>query len=277
MKENHEIQDKIDKFLLNQMNSVEKKNFIAELDNNPELKKTVDIQKLIIDEIRERESFMSILEEAENSGEIISYKSTSSTKAEETSIKKHRISQLDYRWTLSIAAAIIGIAFIVWQPHKSSNQDIFNTYTLAYASSNILESDNTIETRGGNTYFENLNPSDNSKISEALDLYNNQEYSEAKSIFEQVLDPRSKNNELVLYMAISELRSNDIDNAINNLIYLDSLSNYVYKDQVDYYLSLSYIKNNQINKARRLLTNIQKSDSEYAATATEMLKKMRWF
>jgi len=277
MKENHEIQDKIDRFLLNQMNSDEKKNFESHMDNNPGLKKTVDAQKLIVEEIKERESFMAILEEAENSAKLESNKSASSIKEEKISNNKHKTFQLNYKWTLSIAAAIIGIAFIIWQPHKSSNQDIFNTYTLAYASSNILESDNTIKTRGGNIFFENLNPTDNSKISEALNLYYNKEYGAAKAIFEQVLVPKEKNNELVLYMAICQLFSSDINNAINNLTYLSSLKNYVFKDQVNYYLALAYIKNNQISKARTVLSNIQKSDSEYATTAAEMLNKMRWF
>lgn len=47
MKDNQEIQDKVDRFLLNQMSTVEKQDFIVELDNDPDLQETVEIQRLI--------------------------------------------------------------------------------------------------------------------------------------------------------------------------------------------------------------------------------------
>jgi len=268
MKENQEIQDKIDRFLLDQMDVEEKKNFQIDMDNNSDLKESVNIQKLIVEEIKERESFMSILDEAESSSKSIPDKSTQN---------KYKTFQINYSWAISIAAAIIGIAFIIWQPHKSSNQNIYNTYALAYARTNILESDNTIKTRGGAIYFENLSPSDNMIISEALLLYHDQNYRASKTIFEQVLVHKAKNDELMLYMAISQLFSNDIDNAINNLVDLTKLSNYLFKDQADYYLALAYIRSNQVSKARKLLKDIKEGNSEYANQAAEMLNEMRWF
>ena len=67
MEGNFELQDKIDRFLLNQMTEEERNNFIIDMETNPELKESVSIQKQIIDEINERESFMAILEKAETS------------------------------------------------------------------------------------------------------------------------------------------------------------------------------------------------------------------
>lgn len=277
MKEDQEIQDKIDRYLLNQMSESERKNFKIEMDNDPKLRESVDTQELIVAEINERESFMAILEEAETARKSNSSKTKPIKRVDEPSIKNRKTFHINYIYAVSIAAAIIGVVFIIWQPHKSSNQSIYNSYALAYASSNMLESSNTIKTRGGTIFFENFNPSDNAKINEALSLYYNQEYNAASIIFEQVLVPKGKNNELVLYMAISELFSNNLDTAINNLTYLSSLNNYAFKDQVDYYLSLAYIKSNQLSKARKLLNHLVEGNSEYTTQATEILNEMRWF
>lgn len=276
MKENQKIQDKIDRFLLGQMSTDEKKNFTSEMNNNPDLKRTVDTQKLIVDEINERESFMAILNDAENSEASINDSATSIIE-ENTLTNTHKLFDIDYRWTISIAAAILGLVFIIWQPHKTSNNGVYSKYALAYAGSNLLESDNNVKTRGGAIYFENLNPTENQKIDEALSFYYKEEYSKAKTLFEQVLVPREKNTELVLYMAISELYSNDFDKAINNLRYLNNLNDYIFKEPSAFYLALAYIKTNQIHKARKLLNDLRQGDSEYASQANEMLTRMRWF
>lgn len=277
MKDNQEIQDKIDRFLLDQMSTVEKQDFIVELDNDPDLQETVEIQRLLVEEIKQRESFMTILEEAEDSRLSTAGKTNSTTSGAMPSIDARKSFRINYFWVVSIAAAIIGIVFIVWQPHKSSNSNIYTKYAHAFTGSDFPEYDSQITTRGGDIIFENLNPSENNQINKALSLYYNEEYSAAKTIFEQVLIPKKKCNELVLYMAISELYSYDTNKAIDNLVYLNNLTNYRFTCQAAFYLALAYIKTNQTNNARKLLLNLKDGDSEYAICAAEILAEMRWF
>jgi thioredoxin-like negative regulator of GroEL len=78
-------------------------------------------------------------------------------------------------------------------------------------------------------------------------------------------------------MAISQLYANYNTKALANLIYLNNLSDFEFKDEAAYYLALTYIKTNKTLDARKVLQNLKNQDSEYADRAKQILSEMRWF
>ena len=62
---NHDIQTKIDDFLLNRLTKAEQQAFEIELEVNPELKETVELQRLLVTEIQQRAFISEIISETE--------------------------------------------------------------------------------------------------------------------------------------------------------------------------------------------------------------------
>ena len=260
---NNEIntQDKIDKFLLGLMDEKEQKEFELQMENNPELKESVELQKMIVDEINERESFMTILQ-----------------KAEAEKQKKGKVINFNFRQSFAYAAVLAGVILLVWQPFKSSGSEIFDTYGIAIPASELSQlARGGIGTRGGSFYFDNFSPADNDKIAEALNLYSEEKYIGATEVFEQVLSSPKRSNELILYMAISQLYADEILKAIENLEYLNSHSQHEIKDKAEFYLALAYIKNGNTLKAKGLLRKIKEKDNEFSERAAKIIDEMRWF
>lgn len=324
-------QDRIDRYLLNEMTLEERKEFEIEMGTNFKLKESIELQRLIIKELK-RQSLLSFFQnvekkkaksnslipagdEIETSDFIIEEEHPSSEAVLENSISEEYSSAHSYsyynklkkyksrniaaskvikestahpaskkfyinnKWILAAAAVLIGVIFIIWQPHLSSNQSIYDSYAFAYTPDNLLISNSAINTRGDGVYFENFSSSENALISEAFQLYNEQDYNSAKLIFERVLRPRNRNIELLFYMSLAQLFSNDNEKAIENLIYLvaQNSNEYIFHNDYMYYLALAYIKNNQPRKARKILKVLVKNNEAYSSQARSILKTIRWF
>lgn len=249
-------QDLIDKYLQNEMSLSEKQDFEKEMQSDIDLRETVKMQKMIIDEIRQREGFLRILNKADKP--IIPM----------------------YTKVLAIAAIFIGLLILTfWQPCNYSNNTIFNKY-FAVVPVSIHQRQNIIYqglTLGEECEFDNLNDQECSEIKVAIILYKNKNFTQASVIFEKILNPLQKNYELSFYMTVSQLMSGRIRNGQNNLEVLCKVPSFIYHDKVIYYLALTYIKEGELSKARDLLRTIRKSGGEYSIEAEQILKKMRWF
>ncbi len=249
----NEFQERIDSYLSNMMDNVELSAFMEELKTDPELFKSVQLEKMIADEIVERNSFMEILEKNSKHGK-----------------EKHTVSRKIY-WTIGIAASLAIGVYIVTQPAKLSEEE-YNTI----ASANIINppirygSSDVIQYRG-------VEKDANSKITKAIELYEDRDFESAKTAFEDALKDAKTNQDLAFFMSVSELFSNDIESAITNLHYLSELKDYKYKEDATFYLALAYIKDDQSFAAGKILWNIKRGGGKYAEQADQILDKMWWF
>ena len=248
-------QDKIDSYLMFQMDQKESELFEHTMKENIDLFRRVEIQKIIKREI-EKEAFLNII-----------HSKNSSTKVH---LFTGRI--------IAVAAILIGVVFIIWQPHKSSNSKIFNTY--AYVQPDLfytlpgIQQENT----RGDILYGGLNSQEIDEVKTAMDLFDAQQYAEAALLFEKILTPIDKNYDLALYMAVSELLSGKDNLALNNLILLSNLpSTYKFANQAKYYLALAYIHSNNLKEARIILNELSNSESINSKSAEEILSKLRWF
>ena len=236
-------QDKIDAYLLNQMSSSERAEFELLLDSDQELQEEIRIQKMIVEEINDRESFLSLLDQNK---------------------KKKVVTRKIWR-AISIAAVFTGLlGFFIIQPTTTSNNIIYSKF------SDIQPGEIERE------IVEDLLRGEEDFVLKALDYFEREDYKNAASSFQQIQNITAY-PELILYMAISQLKSNQSSSALLNLEYLSSLKNFKSAELAKYYLSLGYINTGKVLKARKVLKEIARAKGTYSTRASEMLSSMRWF
>ncbi|MBN1181187.1 MAG: hypothetical protein JXB49_02795 [Bacteroidales bacterium] len=247
-------QEKIDAYLLNQMSSSERAEFELQFDSDRELQEEIRIQKMIIEEINDRESFLSLIDQKK---------------------KKKVLTRKIWR-VISIAAVFTGLlGFFIIQPTTISNKNIYSAFSDIQPG--IIEREKVSDPLRGEEYIiPGLSMTDSEFGIKGLDYFVREDYINASSSFQQIQNIKTY-PELMLYMAISQLKSQQSSSALINLEYLSSLKDFKSAELAKYYLSLGYINTGKILKARPVLKEIAKAKGTYSTKASEMLSKMRWF
>ncbi len=247
-------QEKIDVYLLNQMSSSERAEFELQLDSDPELQEKIRIQKMIVEEINDRESFLSSIDQN----------------------KKKKIITRKILRAISIAAVFTGLlGFFIIQPTTTSNSNIYSAFSDIQPGK--IEREKVSDPLRGEEYIIPGLPMTDSEYSiKGLDYFEREDYINAASSFQKIQNIKS-HPELMLYMAISQLKSNQSSSALINLEYLSSLKNFKSTEMAKYYLSLGYINTGKVLKARKVLKEIARAKGTYSTRASEMLSSMRWF
>lgn len=244
----------MDAYLLNQMSSSERIEFESQLNSDPELQEDIRIQKMIVEEIIDRESFLSLLDQNK---------------------KKKVVTRKIWR-AISIAAVFTGLlGFFIIQPTTTSNNNIY----LAFSDIQPGEIERVkVEDplRGEEYIIAGLPITDSEYGIKGLGYFENKDYINAAGSFQQIQNIKAY-PDLMLYMAISQLKSNQSSIAIINLEYLSNLKNFKSADLAKYYLSLGYINTGKVLKSRNVLKELVKAKGTYSTKASEMLSKMRWF
>ena len=260
-----ELEEKIDRYLEGDMSIEEKLDIEMIISNDKELSKMIELRKAIRTEIINRNDIQSIMLK------------------EEKGIKRKM------KWTyLAVAASLFLLISIgLLQSTKMSNMEIVNQYAYIIPEHSEIDklktenyiqkiSDNGILLRGEECFFENLNRIECKQALEALTYYFDGRFDESYLLFEEVLKPISKNVELSLFMAIAMIEAEKKEKALGCLLTLKSIGNEMYKEDVDYYLAIAYIQNDQLLKGRKILQTIGQN-SKYYTKAQDVLKKMKLF
>jgi len=250
-------QDLIDKFLLNQLNKKERLDFEDLMNSDASLKETVYLQKIIIEEIIDRERILSLISKADNK------------------VKRTKRFNLLFR----IAAVFLGlIALILWQPTKKSDASIILAFAEPYPSKiknlNVNEQTRDI---GVNLLCLNLKNEECDTILKAIQLYNSRKYREASILFSNVLKTPDKNMTVSFFMANSQLQDGQVKLAISTFLFLSKQEKFFFRDQSLFYLAMAYIMSHKNHKARKILRQIEFSDNEYSFKAGQILKQLRLF
>lgn len=200
---------------------------------------------------------------------------------ERDSKPKPKVISLSWMKYASIAAIFI-IGFMIWQPNKLSNDKLFSQYnseesiiqSIDYQKMATVSESGGV--RGGEILFQNYTKSETDEAMAAIELFKNNYFEKSKQIL-ITLNPKEKNNQLLLFLAIAQLKTNEVNQAVSNLEYLYTISNYEFADEVKFYLALGYIKQNEKKKAKDLLVALVTIDNKYSKPSQEILDKMRWF
>ena len=214
------------------------------------------MQGLIIEEIRRRENFFSIIKSDTETWKIFSWK------------------------TMSIAAMLIGIFILVyWQPNKYSNKEILNTYAYNYSNESPIEqnANEDDDTRSSARSDMNFSQQEVLVLVKAKALYENQHFELATAEFEKIGNLIKLNPDLSMLMAYSQLKAGMYEKASMNYTKLVQNSDISFQQEAKYYLALALIGSNDRKGARIVLKDIIKSKELHSEDAKKILKTMRWF
>lgn len=105
-----------------------------------------------------------------------------------------------------------------------------------------------------------------------FDFYNKEQYEDALNVIKSLSeDDLTDEPELKFYAAVSYMRTRDMQQAIK---YLSELyNNELGGQEVQWYLALSYLYENQTNKSKVLLQKID--DGGYTGRAKDLLEKLK--
>ncbi len=114
-----------------------------------------------------------------------------------------------------------------------------------------------------------------SLIKSGIKYYDEKNYPTATSVFKEVLTKEPQNNEALFYSGVSHLSLNEYGIAIKELEFVLKNTPNKFSDAAKWYLSLAYIKENKISKAKKLLQDLSAGNSEYKSNAAKALDELK--
>ena len=207
---------------------------------------------------------------------------------------KKEVKVISLFWIKYAVAAIFVLGFFVWQPTQNTNVELFAYYSnnvSSYTSAEFEEldyqpkvlsrkdykkNDKKVEKRDIEYRSNNYAPRKSENIWLGLKYFNEGNFDKGKEILLKA-NVGEKSPKLLIFLAISQLNTNEIDKAISNLEFLKNLSDFEYLNDVSFHLAMAYIEKNKRDKAKFLLKELIKTDNKFTDQSKEILKKMRWF
>ncbi|MFV8354942.1 hypothetical protein ACNQGB_02005 [Flavobacterium sp. XS1P32] len=192
--------------------------------------------------------------------------------------KETKVISLSWMRYVSIAAILV-IGLLVWQPTKNSNEELFANYNSdALSSIDYGKIENTSQNggvRGAEFLLKNYSKDETEKALNAIGLFQKRDFENSKILLNE-LNPKDKNSEILFFLAVSQLNTNEVDLAISNLEYLNKIPNFTYANDIQFHLALGYIKQDRSREAKPLLQSLIKKGTSYSKQSSEIIKKMRW-
>jgi len=174
----------------------------------------------------------------------------------------------------AIAASIVillGISAYFYFTSLSTNEKLYLAYYKNYTN-DLVE-----HTRGtnNNVLLENLSAEENEKLTEAMKFYDEKNYTKTIDIIEDNFVSKSPNPAILFFLAVSQLEVGRLDEAIENLEFLNNITKHSYSEQTKWYLSLAYIKNKEYEKAMLLLKELEISGNKYKDNAVKLISDLK--
>lgn len=229
--------DKIDQYLLGEMDAEELSDFEYQLKNDQDLKVSVDIRKAIHQELGEQ--YAKELKE-----KLISY--------DEQIDKKSWVSN-----SMKIAAGIVLVLIGVFSIYQFNNKPDLSFYDFYEEGINNYMNDEAEKVQFNN----------------AMSKFRIEKYELASLEFEKLLEVKPANDTLNYYLGVCYFRNGEFakSSELMNAVLLNSNSNYYQK--AEFRLALSYYANHEKAKAKPIFTTIADSQTqEFSDEAKEILK-----
>jgi hypothetical protein len=256
----------IERFLKNELSKIEKDNVSKRMNSDAQFRAKVLLEQQLFDTLNQNSwSFVKNIDTLELKEYEKLFKEKKIKEIEKTiskaneNFKKKKIFK-SRKWYVLSSAALVALLISVYllKPQSLNTNEIYTDYI------NRIELPSTINRSNSN---------DLEKLSYAKKLFTNKEYSSAIDIFSKALKHDSKNSNIYIYLAISQIEINDFKNAETTL---DSLleSNLIDAEKSYWFKSLLYVKSNQIDKAKVLLSLIISNSYFQSENAKTLLNKL---
>jgi tetratricopeptide (TPR) repeat protein len=162
-------------------------------------------------------------------------------------------------WFLAASIFIIsGLLVFYFVNKRNPNDRIFGQFYSKYEIS--------IATRSG--------IADINELTAAIQYYDQCQYKEAIIRFNKILSTDKNNISALFFSAVSYMEIKDYQKAAVNFKCVINLKDTAFAEHASWYLALCYIKTNNIQMARNIISQIAESDSYYRAKACELSKKL---
>ena len=233
--------DQIDKYLRGEMSPEDESSFLVEVNSSAELKKelelTQDIQKGIeLDAL---------------------YSAKSLLVAEEDKLKKPISSSPSNNWWWKAAASLILICSVLYF-FLGQSADMQELYSQSYSPyPNIVNP---------------VNRSSSTLPKDWPEAYEAKKYEQVIAVLSEKLKTEPESDVYLFYLAQSHLALGHSDQAITHLEKIKSNSKFY--EPAQWYVALSYLKQDNADKAEETLNQIKDSDSAYAMRAEKLLNSL---
>jgi len=238
----------VDSYLSGEMNEEQKKEFEKDMKEDKNLASEVKLSEetneaILDDEVHEfREAVKKVINESS------SYHS-----------KSIELSRKLFKYPL-VASIIILIGISLWHLISIvSPEKIYSNFYKPY------ESD--LSTRS-------INPSTD-KIGVAYLLYQKGEYEGSYEILNNYLSKNINNQTARFYLGMNSMELGKMDKAISELKEVERDYTTPYAIHARWYLSLAYLKINEVDEAKKYLNRIIETDTFYSDQAKKILKKIK--
>jgi hypothetical protein len=300
-------QDKIEKYILNRMSESEKADFEIDLHNDPLLKEQVELERQIVEQIRNRAFVDEQINQAKeelNQKKFESYLRGQMTETEKTDFENELQNDPLLKEQLELEHKIVeqiqDRAFVDEQivTAKKEMKKGKTTRMIYYSVASIAASFLLFFFGQGiyqNNKFDNLYASNfktytndyvitdginrgdvkiDSLLLTAMSAYEKKDYANAEIQFNQLLSEKDSPN-IRFYLAIAQLETNETEIAIKTLDALHTQSAYFdYYEQTRWYLALAHLKNHKKSTAKKYLNELVAFDGNYLDEAKNLLDEL---
>ena len=247
MNDEHQIEERIEAYVMNRMSDDDRKVFELEMENDAQLTEAVEMHRLI---------YSSLGDEKRNALRSKVSQVIRDNQKQAPSIR--RIDRRQYIW-LAAAVVISLIGFFAWfliEP-KVQPQQLFAEYFEPYPVYQVSRSEDN-----------------NPQFQEAMELYGLERYSESGEIL-KALDPEltTQKQAARFYYAMT-LLTDDNDSEAEEVLLPLSRTEGSYQQQAKWYLALSYLKNENIPGALQLLESLKDEPGRFGKLSTDLLNDL---
>lgn len=242
MNEESEHKDKIDAFLLEQMEEEEANTFQKQLQVDPALQKEVALQEKIIQGVK-----------AFNNQELKARLKEIHREVVKPPTKTVRMNPV-WRYA-AVAASLLLVGIVaIWLFQPKPPQDLFQAYYEPYNFS--------ANQRGNNDQL----------LAEAVALYQQGQFREALPKLDSLAQDQPDSLEYLLAQGVCYLEIGQSDQSRQVFQQIIQTGNALYTDQAKWYLALLLIKENQLEEAVALLNSLADNESaDHHEEATRLL------
>lgn len=261
-----ETQINIGKYIDGELPNEALRKFEQQLKTDKALQEEVRFQQTILQSLQaknefenEKENLVSFLNRLEQNVDLSdnNEKTTDleSTSNEATSAPSTIFKRLTPFVTLAVAAAILLFIWSPWQTNLSNAQFADANYKTYILDTNMDDA-NTL-----NTYFK-----------DGKFAYDDKDYATAEKEFENYLAIKPNDYKVILAKGNCEFQLGNFDEAIRTFQQVANAKT-VYSNTGHWYLALSYLKNDNVEKAKTSLQQITEQ-SEYDKQAKKLLQQL---
>lgn len=243
----------IEQYLANEMAPPEQQAFMEELRASQELAEELKLSKTI-DSALVRDDIIDLRRKL--IAAIEAGRAVKETDKEEVPVVRMNSRKWWYAAASMLALCAVAATLYLQTPRNVSNDSLFTQY---YNSENIVD-----QTRG------------DQNIVEAVVKFQQKDFKMASELFKNILDKDNSNIAVWFYYGISNIETQNYDNAIKAFNTIIGQNDNLYIEHAEWYLGLCYLKNNQKDKAIDQFAEVaSNSENFHQKEARDILEKLK--